>query len=88
METRLLDGKYIVATDGDGFVVKKRIDYQVQDKVTLEVVNKIRYENSFFSNYKNALIAVVRNAGEGCEDITAVLDRIKQLENEILGGRV
>ena len=86
MATTLLGGKYIIEIDGDGFVLTERIEYQVKDKDTKEVIDKERYENSYFSNYKNALIAVVRNAPKDAKDIQEVLDIMKRIEDKIINS--
>ena len=86
MATTLLGGKYIIEVDGDGFVLKERIEYQVKDKDTKEVIDKERYENSYFSNYKNALIAVVRNAPKDAKDIQEVFDIMKRIEDKIINS--
>ena len=86
MATTLLGGKYIIDTDGDGFVLKERIQYQIKDKDTGEMVDKERYDNFYFSNYKNALIAVVRNAPKDAQDIQEVLDIMKKIEDRIINS--
>lgn len=86
MATTLLGGKYIIDTDGDGFVLKEKVEYQVKDKDTGEMVDKERYESSYFSNYKNALIAVVRNAPKDAKDITEVLEIMKRIEDKIINS--
>ena len=50
------------------------------------MVDKERYENSYFSNYKNALIAVVRNAPKDAQDIQEVLDIMKKIEDRIINS--
>ena len=86
MATTLLGGKYIIEVDGDGFVLKEKIKYQVKDKNTGAIIDKERYENSYFSNYKNALIAVVRNAPKDAKDIQEVLDVMNRIEDRIING--
>jgi hypothetical protein len=86
MATTLLGGKYIIDTDGDGFVLKEKIEYQVKDKDTGALVNKERYDNSYYSNYKNALLAVVRNAPKNAKDITEVLEIMNRIEDRIINS--
>lgn len=86
MATTLLGGKYIIDTDGDGFVLKEKIEYQVKDKDTGALVDKERYDNSYYSNYKQALLAVVRNAPKDAKDITEVLEIMKRIEDKIINS--
>jgi hypothetical protein len=86
MATTLLGGKYIIDTDGDGFVLKEKIEYQVKDKDTGVLVDKERYDNSYYSNYKNALLAVVRNAPKNAKDITEVLEIMNRIEDRIINS--
>lgn len=86
MATTLLGGKYIIDTDGDGFVLKEKIEYQVKDKDTGALVDKERYDNSYYGNYKNALLAVVRNAPKDAKDITEVLEIMKRIEDRIINS--
>lgn len=86
MATTLLGGKYIIDTDGDGFVLKEKVEYQVKDKDTGALVDKERYDNTYHGNYKNALLAVVRNAPKDAKDIVEVLDIMKRIEDKIINS--
>jgi hypothetical protein len=86
MATTLLGGKYIIEKDGNGFILKEKIVYQVKDKNTGEMVNKERYDNTYYGNYKNALIAVVKNAPKDAKDITEVLEIMKRIEDKIINS--
>lgn len=86
MATTLLGGKYIIEKDGNSFILKEKIVYQVKDKNTGEMVNKERYYNTYYGNYKNALIAVVRNAPKDAKDVQEVLEIMKRIEDKIINS--
>jgi len=86
MATTLLGGKYIIEEEGDGFTLKTRVQYQAPDKETKLMVDKERYENRYYSNYKQALIAVVRDAPADAKDITEVLEIMKRIEDKIINS--
>lgn len=50
------------------------------------MVNKERYDNTYYGNYKNALIAVVKNAPKDAKDITEVLEIMKRIEDKIINS--
>ena len=82
--TTFLNGKFIVERDGAGYVLKEKVEYEVKDKETGLMVSKERYDNSFYSSFKNALIAIVNNAGDSASDIRGVIDVMNELKSEIL----
>jgi hypothetical protein len=86
MATTLLDGKYIIVEENDGFTLKTRVKYQGIDKITKLKVYKEKYENRYYSNYKSALIAIVQDAPKDAKDIQEVLDIMKRIENKIINS--
>jgi len=78
-ELSLLDGLFVIASDGNNVVLKQRTSVVSKNDGTISD----GYNSSYYSNYKGALLAIVRDCAFGCSDINDVLKRIDDLEEDI-----